>query len=176
MTAHAMRGDRERCLSAGMDGYVSKPVQPHELFAEIERLFPSPMPNEPLAEKSEPPTRVFDRNALLSDVEGDAEFLMELVRIFLDAYPNQLAVIRDAIIHADARALERSAHSVKASVGTLRALAAFDAALRLEMIAVKGDMTHAIEALKALEGEIERFKQALMKTEPPHNNSDEEHH
>lgn len=161
MTACAMKGDRERCLAAGMDGYISKPIQAQELFNEVERHVSKPEA-ETRDMGAQSPSPVIDKKALLDTVEGDVEFLVELVQLFLDSYPGQLTVIRDAIARKDSQALVKAAHSVKGTVANLRALSAFDAAMKLEMIAQKGDMAHAKEASIALEGEIERFKQALL--------------
>ncbi len=82
MTAHAMRGDKERCLEGGMDGYVSKPILPADLFAEIERCLGTPERDRPLPENSEGSGEQFDRASLLQRVEGDQELLAEMIHLF----------------------------------------------------------------------------------------------
>ena len=77
MTAHAMKGDEDRCLSAGMDGYVSKPITPDELFLAISKVVRD-------GAKPQPDHALFDRSAILVRVDGDTKRLVELVDVFLD--------------------------------------------------------------------------------------------
>src|SRR5205823_2783165 len=81
-TAHAMKGDRERCLQAGMDGYVAKPVEPEELFETIERIGDDSRRAEEPAAASEPATVILDRDAMLRRVGADPELLLEMVETF----------------------------------------------------------------------------------------------
>jgi signal transduction histidine kinase/DNA-binding response OmpR family regulator len=157
MTAHAMKGDRERCLASGMDGYVSKPLQVEDLFAAIEAVVqahaagPSP----------ELPQDVLNKDTLLASVDGDVELLGEMAAIFLDECPKRLSDIRHAVASSDARALQRTAHTLKGSVANFTAHTATQAAMRLEMMGRDGDLTESEPALIELEGEIERLKPAL---------------
>ncbi len=161
MTAHAIKGDRERCLAAGMDGYISKPIRAQELFEAIEGLVLTS-----LAGGSTPAGRRaddgIDKASALARVEGDAELLGEMAGLFLDSYPELLSEIRDAVARDDRQALERAAHSLKGSVGNFAARAAVDASLRLEMMARHGDLTESEQALNALEEEIERLTPPLQ--------------
>jgi len=161
MTAHAMKGDRERCLDAGMDAYVSKPVRAGELFETIERVMPASarsglgMPLE--GDSSE----VIDWNGAFKHFEGDVELLKEIAGIFLEDSPLVMDKMKDALRRGDCDALERSAHTVKGSVGNFAAKAAFQAAQRVEQIGRDGNMVGAEEAFRALEAELERLKPAL---------------
>ena len=166
MTAHAMKGDRERCLKAGMDGYVSKPVRAVDLLEEVERLAsggaatrdPSSVPS-PAAEPA--PGEVLDRAALLERVEGDRALLAELVGLFLQDCPRLLAGIREAVARGDAKALERAAHACKGAVSNFAAPAATAAALRMEQMSREGNLAQAAEGCAALEAEIERLNPVL---------------
>ncbi len=160
MTAHAMKGDRERCLAAGMDGYVAKPVRPQELAAAIdELLFKAEEKGEP-----EPPPAdeaVFDREEALERVDNDKELLREIIALFEEECPQLLDAIRRAIAEKDSDALQHSAHTLKGSVGNFAARAAFDAAFKLEQMGKERRWEGAEQALADLEREIERLLPAL---------------
>jgi signal transduction histidine kinase/CheY-like chemotaxis protein/HPt (histidine-containing phosphotransfer) domain-containing protein len=161
MTAHAMKGDRERCLDAGMDAYVSKPVRAGELFETIERIVPKALRTgrgmPPEADGSE----VIDWKGAFKHFEGDVDLLKEIAEMFLEETPLILAKIKDAVRRGDHNALERAAHTVKGSVGNFAAKHAFQAAQRVEQIGRDGDMGEAEDAYKALDAEIEKLKPAL---------------
>ncbi len=161
MTAYAMKGDRERCLEAGMDGYISKPIKSQELFDAIESLVD--ISTEPGTGASAPQQddEVLDRAAVIASVDGDVEFLRELVEMFIEDYPRLLSEIREAVTRGDSKALESTAHTLKGSVGNFDAKAVFKAALKLENMGRNEDLSHAEEAYAALEKEFERLKPAL---------------
>jgi two-component system, sensor histidine kinase and response regulator len=170
MTAHAMKGDRERCLEAGMDAYVSKPLQTQQLLEVIESLVPThadaetDRPGEAQTDtpgEAEPPEPVFDRNAVLARVEGDRELLRELVTLFLDESPGLLSEIQQSIARRDGKALERAAHTLKGSVGNFGAKRSYDVALKLEMMGRAADFTNAQEAFAQLQEEIVGLDNAL---------------
>ena len=92
MTAHAMKGDRERCLAAGMDGYVAKPIQPDELLRVLGDLVPAAT-DVPAA----PAENALDPAGALERAAGDTVLLRELVELFLGDCPRMLAEIREAI-------------------------------------------------------------------------------
>jgi PAS domain S-box-containing protein len=163
MTAHALKGDRERCLEAGMDGYVAKPIRAAELVEEIERCVPN-VPVElsgPVGASQPASGEVLDRAALLEHMEGDPELLAEMVALFLQDCPQLLAAVREALARGDARALRAAAHSLKGTVSNFAAPSATAAALRLERMGREGDLRQAEEGCAALETEIERLKPLL---------------
>jgi CheY-like chemotaxis protein len=165
LTAHAMRGDRERCLAAGMDAYLSKPLQAQQLFEVIEELVPHAASGQEVQQgggsEGEPLGRVFDPQVALARVEGDQELLQEIVGLFLVETPELQSAIRESITRHDGRALEQAAHSVKGAVSSFGAQLAHAAALKLEAMGRGGDLTHAALASAELDREIARLTRAL---------------
>jgi len=157
MTAYAMKGDRERCLAAGMDGYVSKPVSVSELYEALEK-------SEPAVSAAEPPvghSLVLDRKAVCDQFGGDKKLLKEIAGIFLEDCNGLCSRIRDAINRRDAEALKRNAHALKGSVASFAAHAAFQEASSLEALGRLRDFHQAHELLDRLEKELERVRAEL---------------
>ncbi|MBF0497328.1 MAG: response regulator, partial [Deltaproteobacteria bacterium] len=163
MTAHAMKGDKEKCLDAGMDAYISKPVNPEELFIAIERLFHRPAASIQVVPEQTDEREVFDLKSFIARVFGDRELVTELVAMFLDSYPKSMNSISDAIRRADGPELEHSAHFFKGTVGNFSAMPAFELALKLEKMGQRQDLTGAEEAFAQLEKQMEQLKPALIK-------------
>jgi two-component system sensor histidine kinase/response regulator len=148
MTAHAIKGDRERCLAAGMDGYISKPVRLQGLLAEIGRVMKlcgqvspnvrsdSPIEAEPATQRLE--AEVFDVNALRERVQDNAELMGELVRIFIEDVPSRIREMQSAFANHDWAALERAAHTLKGSAGVMSGKRLLEAARELEAVARSG--------------------------------------
>ncbi len=162
MTAHAMKGDRERCLEAGMDAYVSKPLQAQQLFAIITGLVPTLAETKMgTPDQAVPVEPIFDRHMTLAQVEDDKGLLQELIGLFFEGVPKLLSAIQESITRRDARALERAAHTLKGAVSNFGAKSACAAALRLEVIGRGGDFPHSEEAYVELEKEVARLGGAL---------------
>jgi CheY-like chemotaxis protein len=157
MTAHAMRGDRERCLEAGMDGYISKPIRADELLAVVEGILPVTSWQENGESIEMQAAAVFDRTAALSYVDGDLGLLQEMAETFLADYPPRLAEIHEAIASSDSQALMRAAHALKGGVSCFAAKPTYDAALCLEMMGHSGDLSQARDAYATLEAELSRL-------------------
>jgi PAS domain S-box-containing protein len=154
MTAHAMKGDRERCLAAGMDGYTSKPIRMRELEQAIAELISPPKPSKAPVSVRSHADGVIDYAALLAGVDGDRRLLRELVRLFLADCPQRLAEIKEAIRRGDAETLRIAAHTLKGSVGNFAAQKAFAASQRLENMGRDGDLDNAEEACVTVESEL----------------------
>jgi len=160
MTAHAMAGDRERCLGAGMDGYISKPIGVDELFAVIESSVPPGAPGERPA--APPSGELVDWDEALARVEGDRSLLVDLVKLFFEDCPRLLRALRQAAQRRDAKRLEEAAHALKSSLGNFAAHDALAAVGSLEIMGRQGgDLAEAREACRALEAEIERLRPVL---------------
>jgi CheY-like chemotaxis protein/HPt (histidine-containing phosphotransfer) domain-containing protein len=161
MTAYAMKGDRERCLAAGMDDYVSKPVRAQELYDAISRAVGVGTAAVVAGDEGRPPARPIDWTSARKHAGEDEQLLRELARLFLTEHPRWLADVRQALASADAAALEGAAHRLRGALGTLGAWAAFDEALRVETLGRKGSLADAEGACALLEKELERLRAEL---------------
>jgi two-component system, sensor histidine kinase and response regulator len=146
MTAHAMAGDRERCLKEGMDAYVSKPLRPDDLLATIDALF---------APENVRPS--VDGPTLLGDFGHNPTVLAEVIKVFLSEAPVQAAALRAATEAADGSAIAVAAHALKGSVGLFSKGAAYEAARALEQAARAGDLTHVGARCAAIQDELSRL-------------------
>jgi signal transduction histidine kinase/CheY-like chemotaxis protein/HPt (histidine-containing phosphotransfer) domain-containing protein len=157
MTAHAMQGDRERCLEAGMDGYVSKPVQLSALLAELRRVMglasgPPAVTQFSSAEPSSPPDELLQRFA------GDMELLGEVAALFRESCPGRLAALRAALDAGDAPTVEALAHGLKGSAANFSCDQVVETARRMEELARAGRLEQVSAALP----ELERLVDALL--------------
>jgi signal transduction histidine kinase/DNA-binding response OmpR family regulator len=162
MTAHAMKGDRERCLEAGMDDYVSKPVRKTELLRVIKSTLSKagtdPRPFSAPTGHSDP---VFDLEVALDRVDGERKFLEEVIGLFLADAPSRIEEIEEGLALQDAKKIAGGAHSLKGATGCLGAFRASAAASQLEQIGIKGDLTHAAEAVALLKEELAELTVAV---------------
>src|SRR5579883_987179 len=159
MTAHALRGDEDRCLQAGMDGYVSKPIQPARLWQVIASVLSKAAPCASVSETAE--KSVLDEDALLERCGGDVEMKRELIQLYLSEYPSHLTSIRDAIAAHDSAELRATAHSLKGSSGNFGAERVVAAAFRLEQLGSTGEFEEAGRVCQELEDALTELHDAL---------------
>ncbi len=154
VTAHAMKGDREKCIEAGMDDYISKPVNPKQLYDVIKNFYSDTATKEASNES-------YDHGMVMERVGGDETLMREIVNIFVEESPVLLNEIEGAINLKDAKKLERSAHSLKGSVSNFSAKKAYDVAYQLEKMGHQGKVDDAQKVFKNLEKEIETLTREL---------------
>jgi signal transduction histidine kinase/DNA-binding response OmpR family regulator len=170
-TAHAMKGDRETCEAAGMDAYISKPIQPLELYRVLARLFPEgaaqaeaaprdSSPSVPVA-REPPDAEVWDAEISLANAGGDPGLRNELVELFLDESPRILQDLNDAASARDASAAKRLAHGLKGSAAAIGAVAARRTAERLERAGIDEDWNAFDAGLPLLQNELARLNLVL---------------
>ncbi|HKF59105.1 MAG TPA: response regulator [Blastocatellia bacterium] len=169
LTARAMKGDEEDCIAAGMDGYITKPVDPDKLCEAIASVT-GPLRGLRQRPQSDRIAEVIDTGEelavlniqeLLEQLDGDMDFAQELVASFLTTCASHLDRMRAAINDEDCAALKAEAHAVKGALANLRAERAREAARIVEETATEGDLTQASEAFTKLQAEIVALKRLL---------------
>jgi len=151
VTAHAMKGDRERFLAAGMDGYVSKPVRPREMYKAVEGVGPG---EGEAAAPTPAKGAVIDWEGALDRAGGSGKIRARLAEVFLKESPALVQAIREAQGEGDAEALRRHAHTIKSSLDLFGAAEARAVAARIEVLGHRGKTAEAAEAARELEAMV----------------------
>jgi CheY-like chemotaxis protein/HPt (histidine-containing phosphotransfer) domain-containing protein len=156
MTAHAMTGDRDRCIAAGMDGYLSKPINQALLFEVVERG----------SAGADARPASFNKTELIDRLGGDADLLGDVIRLFLDDCPKRLAAISAAVEGRDPESIRTTAHALKGAAGTIAAAAVFEAAQTLERIGAEKRLNAAEAAWRVLARESANLMDTLRRMIP----------
>jgi PAS domain S-box-containing protein len=170
MTAHAMPGDRERCLAAGMDGYIPKPIDP-KLFTQI--IETGALPSVKAAGQDGQPSDqakidgAVNAQKLLERFGGNRKLLRSLIETFRHDCPKMMTKIRGALSARDARALAEAAHALKGSVGNFGPSSAFETAREIEKSGREGKLDGAWELYATLEDDLARLLPALQSAGSP---------
>jgi CheY-like chemotaxis protein/HPt (histidine-containing phosphotransfer) domain-containing protein len=162
LTAHAMQGDKDRCLAAGMDGYLAKPIDVDELVATVEH-FASQMP---IARTDEAPAGlepapVFDEGIALAYAGGDRRLLRQVIKLFRADVPGTLRNLTAAIERRDAEALRHSAHALRGAMAAIGATAGQQIATTLEEMGLSAQFEGAQEAYATLAKQVEDLNAAV---------------
>ena len=161
MTAHAMKGDRERFLAEGMDDYISKPMKSEQLYNIIEK-YKNGMSWQSSSEGDVPFT---DMAEIMDAVDGDKELVKELVNDFLEICPKQLEELIAAVHKSDPVQVERKAHSFKGSVGNFGVKSVQELAYELEKMGREEKLDNADSVLAKLQKEMKKIESYLSSDE-----------
>jgi two-component system, sensor histidine kinase and response regulator len=173
MTAHAMKGDRERCMEAGMDGYVSKPISSKEVAEAIARILQLHGESTPFislearADTTLPaaPSRiVWNMGETLERLGGDEKLFHEVIEIFLDDVPKHMAGLQRAIAAGDAEAVEGAAHTLKGELGYLGISEVSQKARELEEFGRNSDLRFAGDLYATLASELSELLTSMRGT------------
>ena len=159
MTAHAMATDREACLQAGMDGYVSKPIRLEELLAAVDGLDGAPGAPAPLPLPL--PKRSTATAALLANFGGDPVLLGEVVQMVLADSPVTEREVQRSVASGDTAAVAAGAHALKGTVGLFVQAGAYEAAADLERAARQGEVDLIESAAARLTTEMTALRRQL---------------
>ncbi len=174
MTAHAMKGDREKCIAAGMDDYTTKPINPEELLEKIEKWThveknasnaEAEIQKEPVPSKISEDSQPLDFEKALERAMGDKDFLKMLLGGFIQELPDQIESLKVAVACADTVALMEQAHKLKGAAANLSAYGVSSAAKSLEEIGRSQNMDEANQILEVLLNESKRLTEYIERAE-----------
>jgi two-component system sensor histidine kinase/response regulator len=170
ITAHAMKEDRQRCLEAGMDDYISKPIDPQRLLEVVYRwsepdtprkVAPQEIDSERDSHTQDAPIKL---RPALKRFGKDKEFFREMLREFLDSLPDLIRPLEKAAERNDAETVQRQAHKIKGTAMNLGAEGVADLARHLESAGQRADLTHAGETIQELRGELQHLEEYVNTT------------
>ena len=164
MTARAMKGDREKCLAAGMDDYIPKPIHPEKFLKVIEKWLVKTnggMQADDIPCDLEPVNTVFDRTGLIDRLLGDKDLANEILDEYMSDVPHKFNTLKKALDNGDARLIQQQAHSLKGASANVGAMALEKTAYRIELAGKAEDLTKAGELILELTMQFEILKKSL---------------
>jgi len=173
MTAHAMKGDRERCLEAGMDDYVAKPIRARVLFDAIGALVGDAQQTPPESEGRSGSEEQVDWSAALKIVDGDAELLRAIIDAALQEAPGQIEAIKQALCEGDTQQLKLHAHKLKGTVRCFGNGPAYRRSEQLEQQAQAGDLEGMEPLVRQLADDVDTLLRSLRENAHKHRTSDQ---
>jgi two-component system sensor histidine kinase/response regulator len=163
MTAHALKGDREKCLNAGMDDYIAKPIHPKKLCDVIEKWF-----NEPkgaheveIVHESLPKDDIFDKNSFIDRLLGDEDLAKEIMKGFIQDSLRQIKTLKEAVDNKDVDVIDYQAHLLKGAAANISATALKELAYQIEIAGKTGDLIKAASLIPKLDEQFEILKKRL---------------
>jgi PAS domain S-box-containing protein len=168
-TAHALAGDREKCLAAGMNGYISKPLRPEALEQAIEEwtgIMPARVDNALVPPSCAPPVAAltaFDRKDLVERLVGNENLARRIIRRFVEDMPRQIALLAQAVDNNDTDAVRLVAHSIKGAAAEVGGLEVREIAWKLERRGHTGDLTDVAATLAELSASFESVRPIMEK-------------
>jgi len=178
MTAHAMKGDRERCLASGMDDYISKPIDPNSMLNILRRWLPGSVVKEasapkevtvaaglsPFAAQEENPENlpVFDLKQAMWVTGGKMRMFKRVTAVFLQHMPDRIQELSIAVSHADISEVNRLAHSIHGATASVGGKRLCQAAQKLEYQAHEGNLDDAQTLFEAIEREFTQLQDVLQ--------------
>jgi HPt (histidine-containing phosphotransfer) domain-containing protein len=176
-TAHAMAGDADRCLAAGMSDYISKPIDPKILAKVVEKWLTRKTNDtteneltQPVAGGKEPVTTasvamVFNREIFLQRMMGDEDFARDVAAGFLEELPTMLGALKEQIDRGDCESIWKQAHKMKGSAANVGGEALRDVALKIEQAGKVGDLPEIARWILELESQVARLNEAFRQWE-----------
>jgi two-component system sensor histidine kinase/response regulator len=162
MTAHAMKGDRERCIEAGMDDYIPKPIAPKAMAAALDKWLEQTLKPPDAVPAAPSGLLIFDRQAFLERLLGDLDLLKEITAGFLEDMPKQIKKLQEYIGAGDVKATGGQAHSIKGAAANVGGMAFSASALAIETAAQSNSMEKVSILLPELERQFKLLRERLL--------------